>query len=420
MSKYPVIIIGGGLAGLACASRLHQAGIDFQLLEASSDVGGRARTDEVDGFLLDRGFQVLLTAYPEAKRLLDYEALKLARFSPGALIRRQGRFYRFADPWRSPRHAVATVLAPVGSFSDKLRVSRLRAGVCRGKLEDVFQRPETRTIDTLRGRGFSDSIIERFFRPFLGGVFLDRKLETSSRMFEFVFRMFATGAAALPAGGMGAMAQQIAEALPADSIRTAAAVDSLDETNVRLKSGEVLQTEQVVIACEAPAAAKLLGNPVPTPGRGVTCIYFAADNPPIKEPILVLNGDGVGPINNLCVPSEVASSYAPPGKALISVTVLGVAGDGIEDEVRSQLRDWFGAVVNAWRHLRTYRIPFALPAQTPPALSPVAKPARCGERRFCCGDYLDTASIQGAMSTGRRVAEELIALQGQSTTSPDR
>jgi len=413
MSKYPVIIIGSGLAGLACASRLHQASVGFQLLEASSDVGGRARTDEVGGFLLDRGFQVLLTAYPEAQSLLDYHALKLARFSPGALIRWQGKFHRFVDPWRNPGHAIATALAPVGSLLDKLRVARLRAGVCRGKLDDLFERPETTTIEALRGRGFSDLIIERFFRPFLGGVFLDSELETSSRMFDFVFRMFATGDAALPSNGMGAMAQQIAKALPANSIRTAAAVESLDGTNVQLKSGEVLQAEQVVIACDVPAAAKLLGNPPPPRGRGVSCLYFAADKPPIEEPILVLNGDGLGPINNLCVPSQVASSYAPAGKALISVTVLGVAGEGIEDEARSQLWDWFGADVKAWRHLRTYRIPFALPAQTPPALSPVAKAAQCSERLFCCGDYLDTASIQGAMSSGRRAAEELIASVGR-------
>ena len=408
MSNPEVIIIGGGLAGLCCARRLHESGVSFQILEASDDVGGRARTDEVDGFLLDRGFQVLLTAYPEAQQVLDYDALRLARFAPGALVRYRGKFHRFADPWRSPRHVISTATSPVGTLFDKLRVARLRSRVCRGSLDDLFERPETTTIDALRQAGFSPQIIEPFFRPFLGGVFLDRELLTSSRMFEFVFRMFATGDAALPACGMGAMARQIADRLPKGSIRTGAAVEALDGTTVRLASGEVLQASSIVVASEAPGAAKLLGDSPPVGGQSVTCLYFAADRPPIDDPILVLNGDGEGPVNNLCVPSQVAPTYAPENKSLVSVSVLGMPDDDVEAAVRDQLQDWFGDIVDTWRHLRTYRIPFALPAQAPPALSPVAKAASRGDHVFVCGDYLDTASIQGAMLSGRRAAESLI------------
>ena len=405
MSNPEVIIIGGGLAGLCCARRLHESGVSFQLLEASDDVGGRARTDEVDGFLLDRGFQVLLTAYPEAQQVLDYDALELARFSPGALVRYRGKFHRFADPWRSPRHVISTAISPVGSLFDKLRVARLRSRVCRGSLDDLFERPETTTIDALRQAGFSPQIIEPFFRPFLGGVFLDRELLTSSRMFEFVFRMFATGDAVLPARGIGAMARQIADQLPEGSVRTGAAVEALDGTMVRLASGEVLQAGAVVVASEAPGAAKLLGDSPPAGGQSVTCLYFAAERPPIDDPILVLNGDGEGPVNNLCVPSQVAETYAPENQSLISVTVLGTPDGDIEAAVREQLRDWFGTAVDEWRHLRTYRIPYALPGQAPPALSPVAKPVKRRDGLFACGDYLDTASIQGAMLSGRRAAE---------------
>jgi len=171
MPNTEVLIIGAGLAGLCCARRLHEAGVSFQLLEASDDIGGRARTDEVDGFLLDHGFQVLLTAYPEAKQVLDYDALELARFAPGALVRYRGKFRRFSDPWRSPRHLLSTALSPVGSLADKLRVARLRSRVCRGSLEALFERPESTTIESLRSAGFSSQIIEAFFRPFLGGSF---------------------------------------------------------------------------------------------------------------------------------------------------------------------------------------------------------------------------------------------------------
>lgn len=405
MPQPQVVIIGAGLAGLCCARRLHEAGVSFQLLEASDDLGGRARTDEADGFLLDRGFQVLLTAYPEAQQILDYDALELARFAPGALVRYRGKFHRFSDPWRSPRHLVSTALSPVGSLADKLRVARLRLRVCRGSLDALFERPENTTIESLGSANFSAQIIEAFFRPFLGGVFLDPELVTSSRMFEFVFRMFATGDAVLPANGMGAMARQIADQLPTGSVTTGAIVKSLDSTMVSLASGEVIQGEAIVVACEAPAASKLLGDPTQPAGQSVTCLYFAADEPPIKEPTLVLNGDGDGPINNLCVPSQVSATYAPTGQSLVSVTVLGLSDGDIELRVRDQLRQWFGLKIDDWNHLRTYRIPYALPRQAPPALSPVAKPAKRGDGLFVCGDYLDTASIQGAMLSGRRAAE---------------
>ena len=405
MSNPEVTIIGGGLSGLCCARRLHEAGVSFQLLEGSEEVGGRVRTDEVDGFLLDRGFQVLLTAYPEAQDVLDYDALNLARFAPGALVRYRGRFHRFTDPWRSPRHLFATASSPIGSLTDKLRVARLRLRVCRSSLDKLFERPETTTINALRQEGFSKRFIESFFRPFLGGVFLERDLNTSSRMFDFVFRMFATGNVVLPAGGIGEIARQITNKLPDETLRTGASVEAFEGTTVRLTSGEMLQAGAVVIACEAPAAAKLLVDPTPPSGRGVTCLYFAAERPPIEEPILVLNGDGVGPINNLCVPSQVTPTYAPASQALVSVTVLGLPDGDVEASVRKQLLDWFGPDVIAWRHLRTYRIPYALPSQAPPALSPVEKSSSRGDHLFVCGDYLDTASIQGAMVSGRRAAE---------------
>jgi phytoene dehydrogenase-like protein len=181
-SEMDVIVVGGGLSGLTCARRLTEAGLSCQLLEASDHVGGRARTDKVDGFLLDRGFQVFLTAYPEAQSILNYDQLELKSFEPGALIRFEGKFRRLADPWRRPRHLLATALSPVASLRDKLRIASFRRHTTRAKLHEIFERPEQTTIDLLRSRGFSEIVIERFFRPFLGGIFLDRDLATSSRM----------------------------------------------------------------------------------------------------------------------------------------------------------------------------------------------------------------------------------------------
>jgi phytoene dehydrogenase-like protein len=404
-----VLIVGGGLAGLCCARRLGQAGVACQILEASDDVGGRVRTDEVDGFLLDRGFQVFLTAYPEARQVLDYRALQLQTFEPGALIRSDGRFHRWVDPWRRPRHLLATAVSPVASLSDKLRVARLRRRVTSAPMTQLHRQPEMATIERLRREGFSDRIIERFFRPFLGGVFLESDLASSSRKFEFVFRMFAQGDAALPARGMQAIPRQITAQLPAQTVRTNSPVKSLHRGGVLLASGEELRAKAIVVATEAPAAAKLLGDVGSPESNGVTCLYFGAERPPLEEPILVLNGEANGPINNLCVPSQIAPAYAPGGQALVSATVIGHQGpeeQGLVLRVREQLADWFGPLAHQWQHLRTYDIPNALPHQ--PSLDPIEKAVRRTDGIFVCGDYLDFASIQGAMATGRRAAESVL------------
>ncbi len=413
MSKPEVLIVGAGLAGLSCGVRLNELGVSSQILESSDAAGGRARTDEVDGFLLDRGFQVLLTAYPEAKRVLDYEKLQVASFAPGALIRFHGKFHRFADPWRQPKHLIATALSPIASFADKLRIARLKSRICRQSLQQVYDQREVTTLAKLKGEGFSSRIIEHFFRPFIGGVFLERELTTSSRKFDFVFKMFSEGNAALPAQGMGAIADQLAAKLPSGTIRTNTQVHGIEQNAVRLTGGETLTASKVVLACDAPTAGVLLKKEYSTPWHGVTCLYFAARKPPIEEPILVLNGESGGVINNLCVPSQVAPNYAPAGQSLVSVTVLGTVEPEkeklLQDQVLNQLTDWFGAEVNNWRHLKTCRIPNALPRQAPPALSPVAKSALGVGNIFQCGDYLDTASIQGAMISGRRAAELVVA-----------
>lgn len=401
-----VIIVGGGLAGLACARELQSRGIQPLVLEASDRVGGRVRTDVVDGYRLDRGFQVLLDSYPEAVRVLDQPALDLQPFAAGALVRFAGAFHPLSDPWRRPVAAVRSLFSPIGSVADKLRIASLRARVLRGTVEERFRDPELTTLDALQQAGFSPAMIERFFRPFLGGIFLEPDLATSSRMFHFVFRMFSTGSACLPAEGMEAISRQLAAPLPPDSVRCGMRVVQARPGVVQLDTGEELTARAVVVAVEGPEAAALLGETIPSDGVGVTCLYFAAPRSPVDGPLLVLNGDGRGPINNLCVPSAVAPSYGSGDEHLVSVTVLGMPpAEGLERAVREQLTAWYGAEVRGWRHLRTYRIPYALPRQAPPALSVPQRPVRWQPGLYVCGDHRETASIEGAMLSGRRAAE---------------
>jgi phytoene dehydrogenase-like protein len=406
-----VVIVGAGLAGLCCARTLYQADIPFLLLEATDGVGGRVQTDRLDGFLLDRGFQVFQTAYPEARQVLDYQALRLRPFSPGALVYFQGRLHWAVDPMRQPRHFLQTLRAPVGTLGDKLRVARLHRRVCQGSLEELFRRPETSTLEVLLAEGFTESMIERFFRPFFSGVFFEKELASSSRMFEFVFRMLAQGDTALPSNGMGAIPEQIAASLPSGTIRLNIRVDRVSEGGVKLNTGEEITGRAVVIATDGAEAARLLDDTREYATVDCCCLFFAAGKPPVTEPILVLDGEGRGPVTNLGVLSQVAPSYAPPGASLIHATVVGnppIPDAELEAQARRQLMNWFGPEVNQWRHLRTYRIRQALPMQTPPTPDPLAQPVKVRPGLYQCGEYGSLSSLHWAMVSGRRAAEAVI------------
>jgi phytoene dehydrogenase-like protein len=407
-SDRDVIIVGAGLAGLSCARRLMAADIPFVVLEAGRHIGGRIQTDRFDGFLLDHGFQVLQTAYPEARLHLDYGRLELKPFAPGAIIRTEDKFHIIADPRRRPQNLWSTATAPIGTIGDRLRIIKLASKVRRAKVSDLFKYPDKTTIDFLRAEGFSEKIIQKFFAPFFRGISLDPEIEVSSRVFQYIFRIFAEGDVALPAQGMGAIPHQLAENMPDGSIRTDAGVAAIHQGRVELTSGETIKGQVVIVATEGPETARLLGDRQIMDSRGELCLYYAAKAAPREQPYLILNGDRTGWINSLTIPSQVAASYAPPGQALISVVVVGHLSsddDTIETAVRGQLIAWFGVKARDWRHLRTYRIHHALPAQPPPMPDPTAavKPIRPGI--FVCGEYGSVPGIQWAMYSGRQAAE---------------
>jgi phytoene dehydrogenase-like protein len=406
-----VLIVGAGLAGLCCARRLHLEGVPYEIFEAGDGVGGRVRTDQVEGFLLDRGFQVFAAAYPEAQRVLDYDALELQSFYPGAVVRFGDGFHRVADPWRRPLDAATGIFSPVGSLADKLRVGTLRHRARAGTLEELFSRPEETALHSLRHRGFSDRMIDRFFRPFFGGVFLEDELATSSRMLEFVFRMFAEGPTCIPRAGMGAIPAQLAESIPDAALHLDAPVDRIEPGAITTRAGIRRTARAVVLAVEGPEAERLCGTTVESPAYlPAGAFYYAADQPPLADPVLVLDGNRTGPIQTLAVLSNVSPRYAPDGKALISVSVIGpqVTDPTTEELVRTQARSWFGPQVSGWRLIRTYRIPRALPDQRPSILAAPGRPVRLAPGLFVCGDYRDHGSIQGAMVSGRRAAEAVL------------
>ncbi|MEM1223830.1 MAG: NAD(P)/FAD-dependent oxidoreductase, partial [Verrucomicrobiota bacterium] len=290
--EQPVIIIGAGMAGLSAAVHLHRSGIPVLVLEASDGVGGRVRTDLVNGFRLDRGFQVYLDAYPETGALLDLEKLDLRSFEPGALVYKNGKLHRLMDVFRRPGSAFESIRAPVGSLPDKLRTGWLRTRILNSSLHEIDQRPDRSTEVYLKESGFSDSMIDTFFRSFYGGIFLERELQTSSRMFEFTFKMFGKGSATLPAKGMGEIPKQLLAQLPKDCLRLNTTVIRVKRNRAILSSGEEISGSALVIATDATVARRLLPEvewPEPK-WRSVTNLYYAADQSPANEPIICLNG----------------------------------------------------------------------------------------------------------------------------------
>ncbi len=394
-----VVVVGAGLAGLACARHLSAAGVAVEVREASDDVGGRVRTDVVDGMLLDRGFQVHNTGYPEAQRVLDHAALDLRAFVSGALVRVGDRLHRVADPRRVPVWALSTARAPIGSIADKALVaaSALRAGLAAP--ERLLRAPERTTYDALRARGFSPVVIDRFLRPFLSGVFLEDRLETSSRFFDLVWRSFARGVQCLPADGVRAIPAQLAAGLPDGSIHVSSPVR-------RVAAGEVDGTRvgAVVVAADPSAAGRLLpGLPVPAL-NSVTTHYHLAPEPPVREPAIVLDGERSGPVVNSVVLTNAAPSYAP-GRHLVSSSV--VAGDADEPAVRAHLSRLYDVDVRSWEHVARYDVREALPSQAPP-MGTFRRPVRLEPGLYVCGDHRDSASIQGALVSGRRAATAVL------------
>jgi len=409
--KQDVIIIGAGLSGLSAAVYLHRQGRKVLILEATERAGGRVKTDECDGFLMDRGFQVFLTAYPEPKSLLNYKDLQLKKMLPGATVLYDGGTFEIADPLRRPTALFNTLFAPVGTIKDKINTLWLKTKLQKMTIETIFAQPEQSTRKQLSDYGFSQKMIQRFYAPFLSGIYLENNLTTSSRMFDFVMKMFSDGDVAIPALGMEEIPKQLVGLLPKSSIEYHKIVSNIKGNAVILEDGTVFEANQILIATNANELIKQFLPNLKTEAQKVTNVYFEAKKAPSTKAIVILNASSKKKwVNNLTVISNVSKAYAPIGKVLLSVSYNGLAevsDSELAVNMKMELQQWYGKQVHDWKMIKAYRIDYALPVQnTVRNYVPISE-IKISDILFICGDHLLNGSINAAFKTGRLAAEAM-------------
>ena len=407
------VVIGAGVAGLACAADLAAAGAAVTVLEAGDAVGGRMRTDTTAaGFRLDRGFQVFNTSYPQVQRRLNLRALHLCPFTPGVLLHTPEGRIRFTDPTRQPGQLADVLRGRLAGPAGLAALALLSARDMLLPARVIKRGRDESTLAALAAAGIPGELTELLFRPFLAGVFGEDQLETSSRFFHLVWRSMLRGTLCLPRRGIQAVPEQLATALPAGAVRLGSPAAGLTGEGVLLADGTELPADAVVVATGAAAAAGLLpGLSVPAT-RTLTTYYHAAPASPLAEPTLLVDTGRI--VLNSCVLTEVARrsgadgpGYGADGRALISTSALGRGPAGGEPAVRARLAELYQADTAGWEHLASYTVEGALPAM--PAPHPLSQPARVGPGRYVCGDHRATGSVQGALASGARAAREVLA-----------
>ena len=397
-----IYIIGAGISGLVAAINLEKKGFRPIILERDTRPGGRVQTDVVEGFQLDRGFQVLLEAYPKAQEYLDYGSLQLQPLSSGAVLFHEGKGHSFGDPLREPGYWFPTLTSPAGSLGDKLKIFQLKRRLKNIELESIFDQPEQTTGDYLKTVGFSDQMIQSFFRPFFSGIFLEPDLQTSSRMFEYVYKLFGQGRAMIPKAGIGAIAQQLVGQLKQTDIRYGCEVAKISSGFIHLNDGESLEADFIVVATNP---APLLDNFVSTLAwKSCDNLYFRTPNRTISKPVIGLSAQPETLVNNLFYASSVDMEHRGSGE-LLSVTVVKSHELGQSDliaSVNQELKKVFG--IEETRFLKHYRIAKALPQLQDLKYTRESRESLLTDHIAIAGDHQLNGSLNAAMISGENAA----------------
>jgi protoporphyrinogen oxidase len=408
--KSPSIhIIGGGISGLIAARVLEEHGLSATIIEATDRLGGRVKTDVLDGYSLDHGFQVLLTAYPAAKKYLDFDALALQEFLPGSAIFKNGKQKIIGDPLRNLSLLLPTLFSGIGTVNDKLKILALNRRLKKKSIQNIFAEKEQTTISYLENIGFSEAIITDFFIPFFSGIFLENKLETSSRMFEFVYKMFGEGNAALPKDGIQAIPKQLFEKLKNTTCVFNTKVKSVENGNIKLESGETLKSNFTIIATQASGLVSNLKNQA-TLWKSCDTLYFEVAKREIRKPLIGLIAAPNALINNIFYHTSLQTS-ATATKELLSVTVVNrqnLTNKQLVAKVQKELKELCN--IDSCTFIKQYNIPMALPKLQDIQYEMLPSETRLTETIFLAGDTQLNGSLNAAMIAGERAALEVINL----------
>lgn len=409
-SETKVAIIGAGISGLTAACRLEKEGWQVTLFDQNAHVGGRLVTDTQGDYILDRGFQVLLTSYPEAQKYLDYKRLELFLFRPGARVYKGGKSHVLGDPTRRLNFLFATLFFPFASLKDKWKVFQLNTALRSKSIEAIFETPETTTLEYLKDKGFSKKIIDHFFKPFYGGIFLESELETSSRMFEFVFKMFGDGHAALPLKGIQQIPEQLKGQLKTTQVKLNCRIQQQEGDQLIWidQAGDTFQ-ESFDKVIYAGASVTDLGNRYPNQDQqgwhSCNNFYFEYLDGKLEEGLIGLIADPNALINNIHL---VPSLDGKPSQ-LLSVTLLGspeVESTIQAEAIRSELRRLCG--IEAGKLIAHYVIKKALPVLEEFKYNLPPESYTVNQGQFVAGDYLLYPSLNAAMHSGEAAAEACI------------
>lgn len=404
MSQQKIAIIGAGLSGLTAAINLEKAGFQPHIFEATDRVGGRVKTDYRDGYSFDHGFQVLLTQYPAAQKYLNYELLELEKFYPGAVIYSTGKKYKIGDPLRQFGLLWPTLTSKVGSVADKLKILKLNTALKQKSFDDIFLAEEKTTLQYLRDYGFSEQIIKYFFKPFFTGIFLETQLKTSSRKFEFVYKMFGEGSAAIPKKGIQAIPNQLMAQLKHTKFHFNSPVKSIQDQKVTFYNGAVEEFDYVIIATEASSLIANLNNQN-TEWKSVENYYIRVKQRSHKEPMIGLIADDEALINNFHYVSQPNTD-----EHLISVSIVKphqLTQDELKSKITVELKTFAGLEVIDFK--RYYHIKKALPILQSVSYMLPKTETQLKDQIFLAGDHLANGSINAAMLNGESAAQAVIS-----------
>jgi phytoene dehydrogenase-like protein len=399
--------VGAGLSGLSAAIYLENKGFKTAIYEASSRIGGRCKTEYLDGFILDRGLHFFQKAFPESKRLLDFRSLRLENLYPGVMVHYQNEFHLVTNPLKRFGDLLSNVIAPISTLRDKFKMVGLLTQVSTYPDKFIFNMEEKSVKDFLEEKGFSQLFIQSFFKPFVKTVFYDSPENVSTRLFCYMLKVFSTEENTLPANGISSIPHQLAAQLSKDCIHLHTKVTGIHEDGLTLSNGEIVHARKVILAIPPHKIEKILpGYVSDVKFLPVSCLYFASKTAPVNQPIILLNGEEDGLVNSVFVPTTLQPSYAPAGSHLIAVTLKNhpdMTEDELIDAVLQEMVGWFGVKVNEWAHLKTFHIQNALPQKK--KMNQFQYTQYAGENVFICGDHLSFGSINSALLSGRETAE---------------